>query len=79
MLAGVASVGALGLLALGAAPRTTATGAVVGCLATGSVTRWAGGTARESVAVGLLTPAFGVLFGAGVVRGLRMAAGRRDG
>ena len=79
MLAGVASVGAIGLLALGVAPRTTATGAALGCVATGSVTRWAGGTPRESVAVGLLTPAFGVLFGAGVVRGLRMVAGRRDG
>ena len=41
-------------------------------------TRWAGGTPREAVAVGLLTPGFGVTFGAGVLRGLRMATGRRD-
>lgn len=78
LLAGVVSVTALGLVAVGVAPRTAATGAVLGCVATGSVTRWAGGTPRESLAVGLLTPAFGVLFGAGVVRGLRMASGRRD-
>ena len=53
------------------------TPAALGCLATGSVTRWAGGTPREALAVGLLTPAFGVTFGAGVVRGLRMAAAGR--
>ncbi|MBL0747197.1 glycosyltransferase [Nocardioides baculatus] len=77
MLAGAAGAGALGLVVTWSAPRATAAAAVVGCASTASVTRWAGGTPRESVAVGLLTPAFGVLFGAGVVRGLRMAAGRR--
>jgi hypothetical protein len=78
LLAGAAAAGALGLVAVAVAPRATAAGAVLGCVATGSVTRWAGGTPRESLAVGLLSPAFGMLFGAGVVRGLRMAAGRRD-
>ena len=77
MLAGIGAAGVLGLVATAAAPRATAASAVLGCVATGSVTRWAGGSGRESLAVGLLTPAFGVLFGAGVVRGLRMAAGRR--
>ena len=79
LLAGVVGVGTLGLLAVVVAPRRAAAGAVLGCVATASVTRWAGGTPREAAAVGLFTPAFGVLFGAGVARGLRMAAGRRDG
>ena len=78
MLVGVAGAGALGVLGALVAPRATAAAGAIGCLATGSLTRWAGGTPRESVAVGLLTPAFGMFFGAGVVRGLRMAAGRRD-
>ncbi|CAM3548595.1 glycosyltransferase family 2 protein [Nocardioides zeicaulis] len=78
LLAALGSAAALGLVALTVAPRTTAAGAVLGCVATGATTRWAGGTAREAAAVSLLTPAFGALFGAGVVRGLRMADGRRD-
>jgi hypothetical protein len=78
LLAGLLVAGVAGVGLVVAAPRTTAAGAVLGCLATGSVTRWAGGTPREAVAVGLLTPGFGVAFGAGVLRGLRMAARRRD-
>ena len=77
LLAGLVSAGVVGGVAAGVAPRTTAGAAALGCLATGSVTRWAGGTPREALAVGLLTPAFGVTFGAGVVRGLRMAAAGR--
>lgn len=59
------------------APRSVAGAAAVGCLGAGALTRWSGGSARESAAVGLLSPAFGLLFGAGVVRGLRMALGPR--
>jgi hypothetical protein len=79
LLAGLVVTGVAGVGLVAMAPRTTAAGAVLGCLATGSVTRWAGGTPREAVAVGLLTPGFGVTFGAGVIRGLRMASGRRTG
>ena len=78
LLTGLVVTGVAGVGLVAAAPRTAAAGAVLGCLATGSVTRWAGGTPREAVAVGLLTPGFGVTFGAGVLRGLRMATGRRD-
>ena len=79
LLGGLLATGVAGVALVAVAPRTAAAGAALGCLATGSVTRWAGGTPREAVAVGLLTPGFGVVFGAGVVRGLRMAAGSRDG
>lgn len=78
LLAGLVATGLTGAAVVAAVPRTAAAGAVLGCVATGSVTRWAGGTPREAAAVGLLTPAFGVMFGAGVLRGLRMAAGHRD-
>lgn len=77
LLGGLVATGVVGVALVAVAPRTAAAGAVLGCLATGSVTRWAGGTPREAVAVGLLTPGFGVIFGAGVLRGLRMAAGHR--
>ena len=77
LLAGLLTVGGLGAVAAGVAPRATAAGAALGCLVTGGVTRWSGGTPREALAVGLLTPAFGVTFGAGVVRGLRLAAAAR--
>jgi glycosyltransferase involved in cell wall biosynthesis len=79
LLAGLVGTGVAGVGLAAAAPRTTAAGAALGCLATGAVTRWAGGTPREAVAVGLLTPGFGVTFGAGVLRGLRMAVGRHTG
>lgn len=59
-------------------PRSTLVAALLGCLGAGGVTRWSGGTAKESAAVAGLAPVFGILFGAGVLRGLRMAAGRRD-
>ena len=78
LLGGLVATGVAGVALVAVAPRTAAAGAVLGCLATGSVTRWAGGTPREAVSVGLLTPGFGVMFGAGVLRGLRMAAGHRD-
>lgn len=78
LLAGLVATGLTGAAVVAVVPRTAAAGAVLACVATGSVTRWAGGTPREAAAVGLLTPAFGVMFGAGVLRGLRMAAGHRD-
>lgn len=78
LLAGLVAAGVAGATVVTVAPRTAAAGVVVGCVATGSVTRWAGGAPREAAAVGLLTPAFGVMFGAGVLRGLRLAAGHRD-
>lgn len=78
LLGTLVATGVAGVALVAIAPRTAAAGAVLGCLATGSVTRWAGGTPREAVAVGLLTPGFGVIFGAGVLRGLRMAARHRD-
>ncbi len=77
LLTGLVAAGVLGGVAAALAPRATAAAAAVGCLATGGMTRWAGGTGREALAVGLLTPAFGVTFGAGVLRGLRMAAAGR--
>ena len=70
-----AAVAVVGGVAAATLPRTTAAAGVLGCLAAGAGARWCGATPRESVAVGLLSPAFGVMFGAGVVRGLRMAAG----
>ena len=59
------------------APRVAATGVIAGSVAAGGLTRWSGGTASESASVGLLSAPFGLLFGAGVVRGLRMAAQAR--
>jgi hypothetical protein len=78
LLGGLVATGVAGAALVAVAPRTTAAGAVLGCLVTGSLTRWVGGTPREAVAVGLLSPGFGVIFGAGVLRGLRMAAVRRE-
>ena len=75
--------GALAAAAVGlAAPRKAAAGVIVGSAAAAGLTRWSGGTLAESFSVGLLSSPFGVMFGAGVVRGLRMAtrkppAGRR--
>lgn len=70
--------GALGAIVAGSAvavasPRTTVATGVLGCVAAGAVARSCGATGRESLAVGLLSPAFGVTFGAGVIRGLRLA------
>lgn len=79
LMGGLVVTAVAGTAVVVAAPRTAAAAAALGCLATGSVTRWSGGTPREAAAVGLLTPAFGMMFGAGVLRGLRMAAGHRDG
>jgi GT2 family glycosyltransferase len=72
--------GALGAVAVGGVvaatlPRTTSTAAALACVAAGAVARSCGATGRESLAVGVLSPGFGVCFGAGVLRGLRMAAG----
>jgi len=72
-------VGALGAIAVGGLvavtrPRATATVGALGCVAAGAVARSCGATGRESLAVGVLSPGFGVCFGAGIVRGLRMAA-----
>lgn len=73
--------GALALAAGGSLvafmPRTTASTAAAGCLAAGALTRWSGGTRHEALAVAVLSPAFGALFGAGVFRGLLMATGSR--
>lgn len=70
--AGLAGLAGLGLACF--APRSTGAVAAVGCVAAGSLTRWSGGSVRESAAVALLSPVFGVVFGAGAVRGLRLAA-----
>ena len=69
----VGAVVAGGAVAL-TAPRTTSVAGLLGCVAVGSVARSCGATGREAFAVGLLSPAFGVCFGAGVLRGLRLAA-----
>ncbi len=74
LLGGVLAVAVVGGVAAATLPRTTATAGVLGCLTAGAGARWCGATPREAVAVGALSPAFGVLFGAGVVRGLRLAA-----
>ncbi len=70
--------GAMGAVAAGGAvalvaPRTSAAAGVVACVAAGTVARACGATGREALAVGLLSPAFGVSFGGGVLRGLRLA------
>ena len=59
------------------APRVAGVGVVAGSLAAAAVTRSSGGTLRESGAVALLTAPFAVLFGTGVLRGLRLASGHR--
>lgn len=74
--------GAVGAVAVGGAvaltlPRTTTATGVLGCLAAAAVARSCGASSREALAVGVLSPAFGLSFGAGVLRGLRMAASRR--
>jgi GT2 family glycosyltransferase len=74
LLSGVVLLAAVGGVAAAACPRTILTAAAIGCLAAGAGARSCGATPREAVAVGALSPAFGVLFGAGVVRGLRLAA-----
>lgn len=74
LLSGVVLLAAVGGVAAAARPRTILTAAAIGCLAAGAGARSCGATPREAVAVGALSPAFGVLFGAGVVRGLRLAA-----
>lgn len=74
LLAGALGVAVAGGAAALAAPRTTGAAGVVACLAAGTVASSCGATGRESLAVGLLSPAFGVCFGAGVLRGLRLAA-----
>ncbi len=74
LLAGAVGAAALGVVAVAAFPRASTAAGVLGCLTAGAGARSCGATPRESVAVGVLSPAFGVLFGAGVVRGLRLAA-----
>lgn len=75
LLAGIVAVAALGGIAVATLPRATVTAGALACLAAGAGARSCGATPREAVAVGVLSPAFGVLFGAGVVRGLRLTAG----
>ncbi|MBD3926663.1 glycosyltransferase family 2 protein [Nocardioides cavernae] len=74
LLVGVVGAITVGGLAAAARPRTTAGAGVLACVAAGALAGSCGATGRESVAVGALSPAFGVCFGAGVLRGLRMAA-----
>lgn len=74
LLAGAVSAVAVGGVVAVAMPRTTAAASVLACLGAGAVARSCGATGRESLAVGVLSPGFGVCFGAGVLRGLRMAA-----
>lgn len=79
LLAAAGLAGGVGVVSLVLAPRATTTLAAAGCVAAGALTRWSGGTSREAVSVGLLTPVFGATFGAGVIRGLRMASARPRG
>lgn len=74
LLAGVVGVGVVGGVVARSLPRTTLSGGVLACAAAAALARTCGATSREAVAVGALSPAFGVCFGAGVVRGLRLAA-----
>ena len=74
LMAGVLGLGAAGGVVAATLPRTTLAGGALACLAAGALARTCGATGREAVAVGALSPAFGVCFGAGVVRGLRLAA-----
>ena len=73
LLAGLLGVTVAGGVAAAVLPRTTVTAGVLACLAAGAGARTCGATPRESVAVSVLAPAFGVCFGAGVLRGLRLA------
>lgn len=73
-LAGALAAVAVGGVVALAAPRTTGTAAALACASAAMLARSCGATGRESAAVGLLSPAFGVCFGAGVLRGLRLAA-----
>ena len=72
-LAAVTAVALAGGVGVLRAPRFTAAGVVAGSITAAAVARRSGATGLESGSVGLLTLPFGVLFGAGVVRGLRMA------
>lgn len=74
LLTAAAALAAAGVVTASRLPRATAAGAVLACLSAGGVARACGATPREAVAVGLLSPGFGVCFGAGVIRGLRLAA-----
>lgn len=56
------------------APRAAIAAGAFACIGAGAAARSCGSTKRESLAVGVLSPAFGIGFGAGVVRGLRMAS-----
>ena len=59
-------------------PRLARGALIAGGAASAGVTRWSGGTVAESASVGLLSGPFGVLFGAGIVRGLQMATQPRN-
>jgi glycosyltransferase involved in cell wall biosynthesis len=59
-------------------PRLAAGALLAGGAASAGATKWSGGSAAESASVGLLSGPFGVLFVAGIVRGLRMAVQPRD-
>lgn len=74
LLAGALAVVGVGVVTAARAPRASLAAGALACLAAGAGSRWCGATPRESVAVGLLSPGFGVSFGAGVLRGLRLAA-----
>ncbi len=74
LLVGGLAIAAAGGAAALLAPRSSGVAAVLGCVAAGTLAGSCGATGRESVAVALLSPAFGVWFGTGVLRGLRMAA-----
>jgi glycosyltransferase involved in cell wall biosynthesis len=74
LLTGLVGLGVVGGLAAAALPRTAVAAGTLACVAAGAGARTCGATPRESVAVGVLSPAFGACFGAGVVRGLRLAA-----
>ena len=78
----VAAIGALPVLALVALrrPKIGASAVAVGLAAVPAAVRLSGGTSDEVRAAALLTPVFVPLFGAGVLRGLALAAvARRRG
>jgi hypothetical protein len=77
LLAGAAAAAVVGTVWTVRRPSQVGATAAALSVGTAGLTSWAGGSAREATAVGVLTVPFGAVFGSGVVRGLLMAAKRR--
>lgn len=71
-----AVVGLVGLVLAARRPRTAALLGLGACAGAGAVVRRCGGTGAQSRAVAMLLPLFVACFGAGVLRGLVLAAGK---